>query len=80
MRPETTDRWIENLGTVKVTQALRLLGEKSGGATGAQAREARKQRLALHNHAFRTNEAFILAGPQLVRPSKAFTNTARYSA
>jgi hypothetical protein len=77
MNPTTTDRWIENLGTVKVSQALNLLRSQSGGASGAQARESRKDRITLHNFAYNTNTAFVLAGPQLRVPAKKFTNAIR---
>jgi hypothetical protein len=77
MNPTTTDRWIENLGQVKVSQALNLLKAQGAAGTGLQAREARKARVVLHNFAYNTNTAFVLAGPQLRVPAKKFTNAIR---
>src|SRR5690606_7952916 len=70
-------RWIENLGTVSTTQALRLLAESSGGATGPEAKQARKDRIALNNHAFSTNRSLVAPGPKLVTPLARLTNGIR---
>jgi hypothetical protein len=80
MRPETTQKFIDALGTVKVSQALPLLVAQSGNGTGLQARESRRERVTLNNFAFHANNRHVAAGPRLVAPVQRFSNRPRLAA